>query len=181
VDRSLLKEPSSLVRGALLLFLSMTLLSACQGAHLSRRPSDCNTPTIILPPFAIAELSHHDAQYFTGMPYLFSRGEYRAARDLLKARALHPEISQAVRDRLIFAEALADLHLGLRGHKEGMDLLGGLNGTKTPYEIREASKKFLQQEGDNARLRRENAEIRQKLSQVKKTLKEFSNLEKSLK
>jgi hypothetical protein len=142
VDRSLLKEPSSLFRGALLLFLSMTLLSACQGAHLSRRPSDCNTPTIILPPFAIAELSHHDAQYFTGMPYLFSRGEYRAARDLLKARALHPEISQAVRDRLIFAEALADLHLGLRGHKEGMDLLGASTGRRLLMKSGRPQKNF---------------------------------------
>lgn len=181
MDRSTLKEWGSPLRGVLSLFLTMTLLSACQGAHLSRRPSDCNTPTIILPPFAIAEISHHDAQYFTGMPYLFSRREYRAARDLLKARSLHPEISQAVRDRLIFAEALADLHLGRQGRKEGRDLLGRLDGTKTPYEIREASKKLLQQASDNAKLRRENAEIRQKLSQVKKTLKEFSNLEKSLK
>ena len=163
------------------LLLALLLLPACQEVHLSRHASDCNTPVIILPPFAIAELSHHDAQYFIGLPYLFSRGYYQASREILKARASHPEISQDLRNRLLFAEALVDLHLKAAGRREGETLLSALDTPKTPYEIREASQRLLDQIRRNATLRRENNELRQKLSQVKKTLKEFSNLEKSLK
>ena len=163
------------------LLLALILLPACQEVHLARHTPECSTPVIILPPFAIAELSHHDAQYFTGLPYLFSRGYYQAARTILSARASHPEISQDLRNRLLFAEALADLHLGGSGRREGESLLASLDTPKTPYEIREASQRLLDQIRRNATLRRENSELRQKLSQVKKTLKEFSNLEKSLK
>ncbi|MGC8529949.1 MAG: hypothetical protein ACP5OP_07115 [Leptospirillia bacterium] len=164
-----------------LVFLALILLPACQEVHIPSHPAECTSPVIILPPFAIAELSHHDAQYFAGMPYLFSRGYYRAAREILRARASHPEISQDLRNRLLFAEALADLHLGASGRRKGATLLAGLDTPKTPYEIREASQRLLDQIRRNAQLRRENTELRQKLSQVKKTLKEFSNLEKSLK
>lgn len=166
---------------SLLPLLALLLLPACQEVHLVHHTTECNPPIIILPPFAIAELSHHDAQYFSGMPYLFSRGYYQAARVILKARASHPEISQDLRNRLLFAEALADLHLGRTGRREGSMTLSALDTPKTPYEIREASQRLLDQISRNATLRRENNDLRQKLSQVKKTLKEFSNLEKSLK
>ncbi|MCL5953990.1 MAG: hypothetical protein M1509_05735 [Nitrospirae bacterium] len=180
MDRFLKTSRSAPLR-LLLPLLALVLLPACQEVHIPSHATECSPPVIILPPFAIAELSHHDAQYFSGMPYLFSRGYYRAAREILKARASHPEISQDLRNRLLFAEALADLHLGASGRREGATLLSGLDTPKTPYEIREASQRLLDQTRRNAQLRRENNELRQKLSQVKKTLKEFSNLEKSLK
>jgi hypothetical protein len=148
---------------------------------MSRASPSCPAPVIILPPFAIAELSHHDAQYFEGLPYLFSKGYYRAARSLLQARSAISDIPPAVRDRLIFAWALADLHLGPKGTKEGMDLLGTLDGKKTPYELKEAAQLIRKDRRETLRLEREKAQLTQKLAQVKKTLKEFSNLEKSLK
>lgn len=161
-----------------LLVLPMT---ACQSLPPVRTPPPCPPAVIILPPFAIAELSHHDAQYFGGMSYLFSKGYYKAARALLKQRSSLPAISPAVRDRLVFAWALADLHLGPTERHEGQNLLGTLNGEKTPYELKEASQRLLADTQESARLRRDRTLLLQKLSQVKKTLKELSNLEKSLK
>ena len=117
-----------------LLVLPMT---ACQSLPPVRTPPPCPPAVIILPPFAIAELSHHDAQYFGGMSYLFSKGYYKAARALLKQRSSLLAISPAVRDRLVFAWALADLHLGPTERHEGQNLLGTLNGEKTPYELKE--------------------------------------------
>ena len=118
MDRFLKTSRSAPLR-LLLPLLALVLLPACQEVHIPSHATECSPPVIILPPFAIAELSHHDAQYFSGMPYLFSRGYYRAAREILKARASHPEISQDLRNRLLFAEALADLHLGASGRREG--------------------------------------------------------------
>jgi len=148
---------------------------------MSHSQTPCPTPVIILPPFAIAELSHHDAQYFEGMPYLFSKGYYRAARSLLQARSAISNLPSPVRDRLVFAWALADLHLGPTERKEGMGLLGTLDEKSTTYELKEASQLIRRNHRENLQLKREKAQLLEKLSQVKKTLTEFSNLEKSLK
>lgn len=162
--------------------LFLGLLGACAPPRMMTGPAaSCPTPVIILPPFAIAELSHHDAQYFEGMPYLFSKGYYRAARSLLQSRSSIPNLPGAVRDRLIFAWALADQHLGPAEMKEGQDLLRDLDSTKTPYELKEASRLLRQNRKEELRLNRERNLLREKLTQVKKTLQEFSNLEKSLK
>ncbi len=163
------------------IFPLLLTMASCQSVPPARTPPPCPTPVVILPPFAIAELSHHDAQYFGGMSYLFSKGYYRAARALLMQRSSLPALSPAVRDRLVFALALADLHLAPAERQEGENLLGTLNGEKTPYELKEASQRLLADAQESARLRRERTLLLQKLSQVKKTLKEFSNLEKSLK
>ncbi len=141
----------------------------------------CPHPVVNLPPFAIAEISHQDAKYFEGMSFLFSKGYYVAARSLLKRRASLPNLSGHVRDRLVFAWALADLHLGPAERNEGHDLLATLNEVGTPYELKEASQRLMEYAEETAKLRREQVLLRQKISQVKKTLKEFSNLEKSLK
>lgn len=166
----------------LLASFALLLLSSCQTPHMLSRPSvPCPAPVIILPPFAIAELSHHDAQYFEGMPYLFSKGYYRAARSLLQARSAISNLPSVVRDRLVFAWALADLHLEPAERKEGLDLLETLDGKETPYELKEASYLIRKDHKENLQLKREKAQLLLKLAQVKKTLKEFSNLEKSLK
>ena len=163
------------------LFLLLLPVVACQSLPPVRTPPSCPPPVVILPPFAIAEISHHDAQYFAGMSYLFTKHYYRAARALLKQRSSLGDLSSAVRDRLVFAWALADLHLGPGKRHEGRDLLRTLNGEKTPTELKEASQRLLADAQDASRLRKERALLLQKLTQVKKTLKEFSNLEKSLK
>ncbi|MCL4486117.1 MAG: hypothetical protein M1537_07320 [Nitrospirae bacterium] len=164
-----------------ILFLMLLPLLSCQSVPPVRTPPPCPPPVVILPPFAIAEISHHDAQYFGGMSYLFTKHYYRAARVLLKQRSSLADLSPAVRDRLVFAWALADLHLGPGERHEGRDLLRTLNGEKTPTELKEASQRLLADAQESSRLRKERALLLQKLSQVKKTLKEFSNLEKSLK
>ena len=170
-----------IVRGGLVL-LCLLAAASCQSLPPQRKPAPVPPPqVIILPPFAIAELSHHDAQYFSGMSYLFSKGYYRAARSLLERRAALPNLSTNVRDRLIFAWALADLHLGPTERLEGYALLGKLNETSTPYELKEAAQRLISDAQEASRLRRDRTLLLQKLNQVKKTLKEFSNLEKSLK
>lgn len=167
---------------ALLPALSLLLLCSCQTPRiLYSPPPPCPAPIIVLPPFAIAEISPHDAQYFGGFSYLFSKGYYRAARSLLQTRAALPNLVPAVRDRLIFDWALADLHLGPSEYREGMGLLGRLKETETPYELRAAAQILLRDHRENMKLQREQSQLLDKLSQVKKTLKEFSNLEKSLK
>ncbi len=62
-----------------------------------------------------------------------------------------------------------------------MGLLGTLDEKSTTYELKEASQLIRRNHRENLQLKREKAQLLEKLSQVKKTLTEFSNLEKSLK
>lgn len=138
-------------------------------------------PVIYLPPLVMLPLSDRDSRYFKGIPVLFEDGSFQSLKPILKARLALPHLTDAVRDRLRFDLALVDLRLKDPASRlEAEDLLIRLDAFGAPYEIREASGIILSFWKESRHERQTNAELKKKLEQVKKTFRELSTLENSL-
>ena len=161
-------------------------LCACGGgvrlrAETRSRPDRHAPRHLSPPPLVMLPLSDRDSRYFKGIPVLFEDGSFKSLKPILKARLALPHLTDAVRDRLRFDLALVDLRLkDAASRLEAEDLLIRLDAFGAPYEIREASGIILSFWKESRHERRANAELKKKLEQVKKTFRELSTLENSL-
>lgn len=166
------------------MFLASGLFLLVGGCVTPQKPAPLPPPmppVIYLPPLVTLPLSDRDSRYFKGIPVLFEDGSFQSLKPILKARLALPGLTDAVRDRLRFDLALVDLRLRDRGSRmEAEDLLIRLDAFGAPYEIREAAGIILRFWKEERHQRQTNRELKKKLEQVKKTFRELSTLENSL-
>jgi hypothetical protein len=157
------------------------LVAGCVTPPKSPPPPPPMPPVIYLPPLVTLPLSDTDSRYFKGIPVLFEDGSFRSLKPILKARLSLPGLTDAVRDRLRFDLVLVDLRLGDAGSRmEAEDLLIRLDAFGAPYEIRETAGILLEFWKQARHQQAANRELKKKLEQVKKTFRELSTLENSL-
>ncbi len=156
--------------------------TGCAGpVSLPPPPQVSSYPVIFLPPIVAAPLSDQDSRYFKGIPILFEDGSWKSLQAILKARLALPQLPDSIRDRLMFDLALVELRLkDLPSRIDAEDLLIRLDAFGKPYEIREAAGLILKSMKETRQERALNQELKKKLDQVKKTFRELSTLENSL-
>ncbi|MHB8542912.1 MAG: hypothetical protein ACYC9S_02760 [Leptospirales bacterium] len=170
--------------GQLMIALVITFLmgSGCAGPKVAPPPPPTSSaPVFFLPPIVMVPLSDQDSRYFKGIPVLFEEGHWKSLQPILRARLALPHLPDNVRDRLRFDLALVDLRLGdPLSRMDAEDLLIRLDAFGKPYEIREAAGLIVKFMKENRHARAANQELKKKLGQVKKTFRELSTLENSL-
>ncbi len=170
------------VRFVALLVVMLWMGSGCAGPRLSPVPSQTvASPVVFLPPIVTIPLSDQDSRYFKGIPVLFEEGSWKSLQPILRARLALPHLADNVRDRLMFDLALVELRLGdLPSRMDAEDLLIRLDAFGKPYEIREAAGLIVKFMKEARHANAANQELKKKLDQVRKTFRELSTLENSL-
>lgn len=169
-----------------LLIACMVVVLVSDGCAVTHRPSptpvSSSPPVIILPPIVTVPLTERDSPVFRGIPVLFADGSWVGLRAILKARKSLPGLPPEVLDRLDYDLALVDLRLqDPEAVREAKVLLTRLDAFGKPYEIRESAGLFLKLMNEIHQVRVSNMDLRKKLDQVRKTFRDLSTLENSLK
>lgn len=168
----------------LVIALVITFLvgSGCAGPKVVTPPIQTAAPPVFfLPPIVMVPLSDQDSRYFKGIPILFEEGSWKSLQPILRARLALPHLADNVRDRLMFDLALVELRIGdPLSRMDAEDLLIRLDAFGKPYEIREAAGLIVKFMKESRHARVANQELKRKLDQVRKTFRELSTLENSL-
>jgi hypothetical protein len=174
---------SNVYRTLIACMAAVFVTGGCAAMHRPAPPPvSSSPPVIILPPIVTVPLTERNSPVFRGIPVLFADGSWVGLRAILKARRTLPGLAPEVQDRLDYDLALVDLRLqDPEAVREARMLFTRLDAFGKPYEIRESAGLFLKLMNEIHQGRVANADLRKKLDQVRKTFRDLSTLENSLK
>ncbi len=171
-----------LLSGVALSLMALMLLGGCSSTHTASPPRE-ELPRIVFLPQAVSPFWGGGSSHFlTGLSKLFDDHEWDKLDALIDRRLAEKDIPGDVMARLLYDKALVDIETpGGRRLEQARKILRTLDVERVPYDVRESSHILLHLIERNGRLEDSNRELTRKLDQVRKTFKDLSNLENTLK
>ena len=169
-------------RGAIFLILALVTFSGCSSIRNPPAPRE-DLPRIVFLPQAVSPFWGGGSSHFlTGLSKLFDAHDWDRLDALLDKRLSEKDIPGDVMARLLYDKALVDIETpGGKRLEEARKILKTLDVDRVPYDVRESSHILLRMLERNSRLEESNRILTHKLDQVRKTFKDLSNLENTLK
>lgn len=168
--------------GAIFLIFSLVVLGGCSSMPNPPAPRE-DLPRIVFLPQAVSPFWGGGSSHFlTGLSKLFDAHDWDKLDSLLNERLSEKDIPGDVMARLLYDKALVDIETPAgKRLEEARKILKTLDVDRVPYDVRESSHILLRMIDRNARLEESNRILTHKLDQVRKTFKDLSNLENTLK
>ncbi len=168
--------------GAIFLLLLLVALDGCGSMNTPPAPRE-DLPRVVFLPQAVSPFWGGGSSHFlTGLSKLFDAHDWDKLDDLLNKRLSEKDIPGDVMARLLYDKALVDIETpGGKRLEEARKILKTLDVDRVPYDVRESSHILSRMLERNARLEESNRILTHKLDQVRKTFKDLSNLENTLK
>ncbi len=169
-------------RGAIFLILALVTFGGCSSIRNPPAPRE-DLPRIVFLPQAVSPFWGGGSSHFlTGLSKLFDAHDWDRLDALLDKRLSEKDIPGDVMARLLYDKALVDIETpGGKRLEEARKILKTLDVDRVPYDVRESSHILLRMLERNSRLEESNRILTHKLDQVRKTFKDLSNLENTLK
>lgn len=168
--------------GATFLILALMTFGGCRSMQSPPMPRE-DLPRIVFLPQAVSPFWGGGSSHFlTGLKKLFDAHDWDKLDALLDKRLSEKDIPGDVMARLLYDKALVDIETpGGKRQEEARKILKTLDVDRVPYDVRESSHILLRMLERNGRLEESNRVLSRKLDQVRKTFKDLSNLENTLK
>jgi len=167
---------------AIFMVLALVLMGGCSSMQNAPAPRE-DLPRIVFLPQAVSPFWGGGSSHFlNGLSKLFDAHDWDKLDSLLDKRLSEKDIPGDVMARLLYDKALVDIETpGGKRLEEARKILKTLDVDRVPYDVRESSHILLRMLERNSRLEESNRVLTHKLDQVKKTFKDLSNLENTLK